>query len=331
MKIFNLLLPIMGLLSFILGCSNSSTSIQKPLPTWQKAKVISGAKELDHPLGLAVDDKFVYFVNGGGTVASQKDGTNNVMKVAVEGGEPTILFKGGDAIPESNSIALDENFVYFNADGLRRVPKAGGNAEVLSKTVSAWEIIVDNESIYFLPFIGEGSPPRPIYSLPKTGGEPKALTEPINRNNLHVDDKFLYWTDGDGIFKMPKTGGTIEKIYTAPNKEIASGLQMDAENFYFLQGNSKKSLMRLPRNGGEAKQIAADVFMDFSLGGDDIVFRCALGYDNNFGINMYALFKIPKNGGTETELDRNGHVASLTAGKNKFFTSDLSRIYALDK
>ncbi len=328
MKILNLLLPIMGLLTFILGCGGSNA--EKPQSEWQKAKPISGAANLDHPQALAADDKFIYFVTGG-TVASQQEGTNNVMKMPIGGGEPTILFKGGEAIPESSSIALDENYVYFEAGGLRRVPKAGGSAEVLSKSVSAWEIIVDNENIYFLPFTGEGSPVKPIYSLPKKGGEPKALTEPINRNGLCADDKFLYWTDADGVFKMSKTGGSIEKIYSTPNGEVSSDLQMDAENFYFLQGTSKKSLMRLPKAGGEAKQVAADVFMDFRIGGDEIVFRRGLGYDSKFGTNMYALFKVPKTGGTETELDRNGFVASLIVGTNKVFTSDLSKIYALDK
>jgi hypothetical protein len=327
MKIFKLLLSVMGLLSLI-SCGggdrgNGSGNISQP-KEWQKAKPISGpagTARLDHPKALVTDDKFIYFVTGG-TVAGQQEGTNNIMKMPVEGGEPAVLFKGGESIPSDSSIALDDTYVYFNADGFRRVPKNGGEAVVLSKSVSTWEIILDNENIYWLPFVGEGTPPKPVYSMPKTGGEPKALTDPRIANGLCLDDKFLYWTEPDSIYKIAKTGGTVEKIYSSPNKEVAADLKMDAENFYFLSGISKRDLMRMPKGGGEAVKVAADIDR-FWLGENEIVFSRWIGLTDT------ALFKISKTGAGETELDRSGFIADLVIGKNKIYLSDLVKIFEL--
>jgi hypothetical protein len=321
MKIFKLLLSIMGLLSFIsCGSGGGNTAQQKD---WQKAKPISGPAKLDHPKALATDDKFIYFVTGS-TVAGQHEGTNNVMKMALnngEGGEPTVLFKGGESIPADSSIALDDTYVYFNADGFRRIPKSGGEAALLSKAADMWEFVLDGENIYWLPFVGEGSSPKPVYSIPKSGGEPKVLSEPVIASGLSFDDKFLYWTSPDGIYHMPKTGGAIEKIYATANKEVVSDLRMDAENFYFLEV-TRGNLIRVPRTGGDAVIVAKDA-SKFWLSEKDVIFS------RYVGVTDTGLFKVAKTGGSETELDRNGYVADLVVGKNKIYLSDIVKIFEL--
>ncbi len=318
MRFLNLILPLTSLLTFILGCGESQPTAPKQ---WQKAKPIAG--KLDHPQALVSDDKFLYFVTGG-TVASQNEGTNNVMKLSLSGGEPVVIYKGGATIPDASSIALDATDVYFEADGFKRVSKNGGEAVALSEPVNMWEMILDSKNIYLLPFIGEGSPPKPIFSLSKSGGELKTLSEPRIMNNLCLDENFLYWTQADGIYKMPKIGGNIEKVYSAPNGEITSGLKADADKFYFLQGVSKRNLMSLAKTGGEAEQIAAQV-IKFWLGEDEIVFEREISFSDN------ALFKVSKNGDGEIELDRNGYLADLTVGKDKIYLSDISRIFELAK
>lgn len=309
----------MTLLAMILGCGEIKTKPKE----WKKAKPLT--ERLDHPNALASDEKFIYFITGG-TVASKNEGTNNVMKMPVEGGTPTILFKGGEIIPDAETIALDENYVYFSANGLRRVPKTGGDATLLTEAFIAWEIVVDEENVYWMPFVGEGMSPAPVYSVSKNGGVPKTLTDPRpSANGLCIDDKFIYWIQTDGIYKTGKQGGAnIEKIYSMPpNGEISSNLKTDADNFYFLKVKSS-SLMKLAKTGGEPQPLAKNVG-EFWVGENGIVFQ---RWVNSFDM---AIVKIGKNGEGETELDAGGYLADLTVGKSKIYLSDIVKIYELEK
>jgi hypothetical protein len=320
MKIINLILPMMILLAMILGCGEIKTKPKQ----WKNAKPLT--ERLDHPNALASDEKFIYFITGG-TVASKNEGTNNVMKMPIEGGAaPTVLFKGGEIIPDADAIALDETHVYFSANGLRRVPKNGGEATLLTRAFMASEIVVDNENVYWRPFVGEGMSPAPVYAVSKTGGEPKTLTDPRKTaNGLCIDDKFVYWIQTDGIYKTDKQGGAnIEKIYSMPpDGEISSDLKMDADNFYFMQVKSR-NLMRLSKTGGEPKQLAKDVGK-FWVAENEIVFQ---RWVHSFDM---AIVKVDKNGEGETTLDADGYLADLTIGKSKIYLSDIVKIYELEK
>ena len=247
------------------------------------------------------------------------------MKMPVEGGAPTILFKGGEIIPDAEGIALDETHVYFSANGLRRVPKTGGEATLLTKASIAWEIVVDNENVYWMPYVGEGMPPAPIYAVAKTGGEQRALTDPRKTaNGLCIDDKFVYWIQTDGIYKTGKQGGSIEKVYSMPSgSEISSELKNDADNFYFMQVQSR-NLMKLPKTGGEPKLLAKDV-SKFWVGAGEIVFQRRKQVSNT------AIMKIGKDGAGEIELDADGYLQDLIVGKSRIYFSDIVRIYELEK
>lgn len=308
----------MGLLAMILGCGGLNSKPKE----WKKAKPIT--ERLDHPNALANDDKFIYFITGG-TVASKNEGTNNVLKMPVEGGAPTVLFKGGEIIPDSNALALDENYVYFSANGLRRVPKAGGEATLLTDAFIAWEIVADEENIYWMPYVGEGMPPAPLYTVSKNGGKPKAITDPRqSANGLCVDDKFVYWIQTDGIYRTGKQGGEIQKIYSMPpGSEISSDLKNDADNFYFLSVQSRK-LMKISKAGGEPAVIAKNVGK-FWVGENEIIFQ---GWRNSFDMTIY---KVGKNGEAGTELDTDGYLSDLTVGKSKIYLSDIIKIYELEK
>lgn len=320
MRKLTFILTTMSLLTMIFGCGGKSDSTPK---NWQKAKPLT--ERLDHPNALASDEKFVYFITGG-TVASQQEGTNNVMKMPIEGGALTILFRGGEIIPDSHDLALDETHVYFSANGLRRVPKNGGAATLLTKAFTAIEIVVDKENVYWMPYVGEGMPPAPLYSVAKTGGEPKTLTDPRpSANGLCIDDQFVYWIQTDGIYKTGKQGGgSIEKVYSMPaGSEILSDLKSDADSFYFMQVQSKQ-LMKLPKTGGEPKLLAKDVGK-FWVGDNEIVFQRSVRF------SKMNIVKIGKNGEAEIELDADGYLADLTVSKSKIYLSDIIKIYELAK
>lgn len=312
------------LFAVLLGCK---TTVKEP--TWTKSKII--ANKLDHPSAMTVDDQFIYFVTGG-TVASMNAGTNNVMKMPVEGGEPTVIFKGGDKyVPDFFVMINDDKYVYCIAGStLFRLPKAGGEAEIFSdKFGAAVEMVYDGENFYSKTFAGENSPPAPIYVTNKQSRETKPFTNPRQgANGLCIDDEFLYWVESEGIFKMPKRGGEISKIYTPPKGLRVTGLRMDADNFYFAQADSKGALMKLSKKGGEATQLAPSIntAMDFEIDDNNVYF-----VDNgNYGGPDYYLCKVPKNGGEAIKLD-GGYLSQFTVGKNHIYFNDVVSIYSIPK
>lgn len=310
-----LLFALVALIAVALGCGESKPRV------WQKAKPLAG--KLDHPSALTVDGTNLYFVTGG-TVASKNEGTNNVMKMPVGGGPAEIVFKGGDLIIDPHSIATDDDSVYFSASGLRKIAKSGGEAKLLTEAFSASEMIVDKDSVFWLPFVGQGMPAAPIYRVSKNGGAPTALTGPREgANGLSSDAENIYWSERSGIYRVAKAGGQVETVHTASADRPVGELRADGDAFYFLEGTSARSLFRIPRSGGPPVAIAKNV-SDFWLGGDRIVFS---RYTDSFSV---AIFRIAKTGGEATELDRDGHLADLVLSGQTVLVADINTIYALN-
>jgi hypothetical protein len=321
---FRPLLWRVAALSILCGCL-SGCGMKTSEPRWPRSKVL--ATNLDHPQAIAVDEKHIYFVLGG-TVASQNEGTNNVMRMPIEGGTPTVVFKGGDKyIPDTFFLTLDERYAYFSVGSLVRVPKDGGPLEEISIAGMPTEFLMDNENYYWHPFVGEGMPPAPFYSVSKKGGQAQAITDPRpSANGLCLDDQYIYWIQTTGIYRKPKSGGEITQIYATPEGQISSGLRLDADNFYFTQGTSKHALYKLSKGGGEPLQLAKSInsAADFVLGETDVYFQ------RERNLNTDYLSKVSKKGGDIVDLDY-GYMRSLAVGKTDIYFTDINTIYSIPK
>src|SRR5690606_25506732 len=100
-------------------------------------------------------------------------------------------------------LATDENYVYWSSGSIWRTPKNGGNSEKICGGMPT-EWAFDHERIYFHNFGGENSPPTPIFVVDKKGGEAREFTEPVITSGMVIDKDLLYWTQSDGIYKIPK-------------------------------------------------------------------------------------------------------------------------------
>jgi hypothetical protein len=115
---------------------------------------------------------------------------------------------------------------------------------------------------------------------------------------LVLDDKFLYWTDGGNIFRVPREGGASEKIIQ--NAPQPDEVVLDRENFYWLiwtgEGSPPQPIVMAPRNGGAAKQLT-----------DPQPPTSGLAIDSNFIYWMTGdgIRKMSKAGGAVTEVFRN--------------------------
>ncbi len=296
---------------------------------WANSKVL--ADKLDHPSAIAADDKFIYFVTGG-TIASQQEGTNNVIVMKIDDGKSITVFNGGDKyIPDTHFLLVDDNYIYFSIGSLVRVPVLGGEIQKISVAGMPTDFVMDDENYYWHPFVGEGMKPAPFYSLSKKGGTAKAITDPRpSANSLCIDDEFIYWIQTDGIYKMQKKGGEITKVYSTPDKQITSGLQIDADNFYFTQGDGKQTLMKVSKEGGAAKQLAPAInqTMDFLVDNKNVYFFADEG-----SFAPIALKKVSKNGGDVVTMDSGnaGWIKHLAQNKTHIFFTDISKLRSIEK
>jgi hypothetical protein len=119
----------------------------------------------------------------------------------------------------------------------------------------------------------------------------------IPDQTLAVDGKFLYWSDGGNLLRVPKGGGDSEKII--PNAPKPDEIVMDDENFYWLiwtgEGSPPAPIMYAPKNGGEAKQLTPPQppTTGICLDGDVVYFMTGDG-----------IRRIPKAGGQITDFYR---------------------------
>lgn len=318
------------LLLALLGCRSTNS----PSASWVKAKVL--ADKEDHPSKIVSDGDSVYYVTGG-TVASQREGTNNIKKISIKDGAVSILVEGGEIIPDT-TLAIDDKYIYWSDGGnIMRVAKAGGvSQKVIAGAPKPDEIVIDNDNIYWLIWGGEGSPPEPLMYAPKKGGEAKPLTPKyLGASGIAIDKDFIYWMTGEGIKKIGKTGGTVSEVYRNSSKSPSLGLQMDADSFYFCQmaSNGRSALMKLSKTTNELRQLAPSInsTMEFVIDDANVYYFDEVKGEGSFG--PVALMKVAKSGGAPAELDRGnaGWINYLATDAKQIYFTDISRVYAVMK
>jgi hypothetical protein len=145
-------------------------------------------------------------------------------------------------------------------------PPAGswGKATVLSdKEDHPSKIVTDSEAAYFVTGGTVASQHEGTNNIKKISLKDGSVSvfvsggDVIPDTTLAIDDKYLYWSDGSSILRVPKTGGASEKII--PKAAKPGEIVMDGENIYWLiwggEGSPPEPLMVAPKKGGEAKPL----------------------------------------------------------------------------
>ena len=320
-------------LAMILGCGESAKT-----PEWTKARKLAGKEQkLSHISGLIADEKFVYATIGG-TIADQREGTSGLQKIALNSGAVTVL-DNGENLPqaENGGIAMDEKFVYWNGGGkILRIGKDGGKPEtVASENVGIGvDMIVDGEKIYWANhgYYSPNSPtkPSPVYVVPKQGGKQEIFADAQNiPHSLTADEKFVYWVTPTSILKKAKTGGEVQTVYQATDKEGVDELTADAENLYFGfrgAGESRWDLRKISKNGGESQTLVKNFSLKPVAVDDANIY-----FFNEDGTTKDALCKISKNGGDIITLDGGYSGGVIAQSKSQIFFAGLDDIYSFTK
>src|SRR5258708_6254841 len=169
------------------------------------------------------------------------------------------------------------------------------------------KIIADGSFIYFVTGAGtvaaknEGT--NNIKRISLKDGTVSVLVkggEHFPSDALAVDEKFLYWSDGGTILRVPKTGGESEAVVSdAPGSPAE--MVVDSENIYWLiwSGGEKAHpvpVMFAPKKGGAAKQLAPP-----QIGANGI----CLDRDSVYWTTPGGIKKAPKIGGDATFVFEN--------------------------
>lgn len=248
---------------------------------------------------VEVDDSFVYYTDGEGSVSRTSKG----------GGDPQLLgrvpdFIGVLAIDGTNVYALTVT-VNGTMGAVWSIPKGGGNPKLLASNIlTPFEMAVDATSVYWVSvgtpsgdaFLADGKLER----VSKDGTGRKALASNLNVPTTVVSDGTnVYFSEtglsasnnSAGLRSIPINGGTVQKITTAPG--VVTVALSDTDIFYanldFVVGGE---LLRRPKSGGTATSLVTglDVITHMAVAGDRVY------YLNSDGVE--AIEYVPIAGGT---------------------------------
>ncbi len=148
------------------------------------------------PRAISVDDQGAVYV---ATSVSDGEG-GSIVKVAPEGGEPTVLTTS----PASPcAMTRDGHELFFTAESaVHRLPVEGGQpATVTAGASSACAIATDGADLWFAGGTG-------LMRAPAAGGQPialpaaaKALATP---GAVAVDASHVYWLEGTAVLRLAK-------------------------------------------------------------------------------------------------------------------------------
>ncbi|MBA3768559.1 MAG: hypothetical protein H0W99_16585 [Acidobacteria bacterium] len=261
-----------------------------------------------------------------------------MRKVALDSGAVTNL-DNGENLPQSDygGIAIDEKFIYWNADGkILRISKDGGKPEaVASEYVGIGvDLVVDDEKVYWANhgYYSPNSPtrPSPIYAVSKQSGRAEIFADQQNiPHSLVIDEKFVYWLTPTSILKQAKSGGQPQVVYQATDKEGVDELAQDTENLYFgfrSAGNSRWGLSKVSKQGGEP-QILVKTYSLKPVAVDET----NIYFFDEDSLSKSAFCKVSKNGGEVARLDTGYASGVIAQSKTLVYFASLDDIYSFTK
>lgn len=294
-------------------------------PGWVRATAL--ASGVDHPLGLAIDGDYVYFVSGGFANAE-----NAVRRVHTTGGSVETLAKVEQLV--SGELVVDSDYVYFTSEWgntVLRVPKNGGAATVLAQAPAPTFLAADASHVYFVTFAKQ-EPGGTVQRVPKTGGPAEVLVSGHpGLDNLVVDDRDVFFRSNKGLWRVAKAGGAAQNILPRSERQNVGRLAADAAYLYFFletSSSGKYAVARLSKNGGAPETIGpiGNPTARLALSDSHVYFF------REANLTEDALAKVPKAGGPAETVDGSGHsTGHLTVvGGNVYFT-DINTVYRAPK
>ena len=143
-----------------------------------------------------------------------------------------------------------------------RVPLPAGPAQIVSSTVGAWMVAVDDQGAYWTDPASDA-----VWTAPTSGGEAAMMASILEPHDIEVDSDAVYVTGLEGTFRIPLAGGAPQKLVSG----AGLGLAIDATHVFV--GAADGRLLRVPKSGGAAVVLArADLYPGDIAVNDQYVF-----------------------------------------------------------
>jgi len=204
------------------------------------------------------DDQYVYWTALSGAVerASKTGGPADVIAASKTSEGQTW-----------QKLTLDQAYVYWINVGepplqlgqVMRVPKSGGpTAVIASDQVGLLDVVANDSHVYW-------AAQRGVWRWSKSTAIVEHFVDAplLGASNyaLALDDLYLYWVDGRGVYRSPLIGGKAETILASP----AESVLLNGSCLYVA---TPSGLTRVSKSGGAASPLFAwrdDTPVSFSL------------------------------------------------------------------
>jgi len=211
-----------------------------------------------------------------------------------------------------------------------KLPVGGGAPQTLASTTKGGPALsgfgIDDANIYYY-FFETG-----ISKLAKTGGMPTSIVTLGFQLNcgFTLDATSIFYGDELALTQVPKAGGTPTKLWSDPNV-VPTNFVADADNIYFVGDppidvtadagvTELSSIYRIAKTGGTPTKITqlmsdptlGEAIWLLALDGDNLVYSTAT---DPFAPTVdFAIYTIPKAGGTPTKIAAAGPAFAVAGG-----------------
>jgi hypothetical protein len=197
------------------------------------------AGDQNDPVALAVDAASVYWLNH-----------DAVMKAPLGGGSAVKLCDVTDDAVDGDVVLGGDHVYVATGQRILRVPKAGGSAEDLAFTTSAWALALDADYVYASEQGGG------VLRVPRAGGSAETIAPAQYGLGVAASADTVYWLALGGfsegrILGMPKAGGDGLHLGDARSD---SRLLLDGDRLY---ASSAGDLLSIDVHTGAAERLTA--------------------------------------------------------------------------
>lgn len=248
--------------------------------TW-KEKVLTRAKSCN----LQVEESDVYFIDAE---------SNQLKRVALAGGEPSVLAEGG-------KFAVGEKFVYFQAaGGISRVSRQGGEVSlVVEPSADAPDgvssHVVDKEFLYWATGAG-------VFRVALAGGSHEKIAEERSVEELALDETHLYLATEQDLKMLPLGGGepiVLLDSGKAQEFDIRLSTARPTPVGDHVYGRTMEcGVFRVAKKGG-AVAVLAEAHSGGGCSGQRLTVGKTVVFDKNL-MDEEALMEVPLAGGEST-------------------------------
>lgn len=169
----------------------------------------------------------------------------------------------------ARGIVVDDAFVYTARDeGIFRVPRTGGSAELLVAGNGPVSLGADDASLYYF---GDRGGSFSLFAVPFAGGVPLVLVDVAYGLGTVSDGKTLFWMSNGGVKQVSLADGSVKETYP-DTTDILQAMALGRDVVWIAGTNAPPgsgTIRRMPKDGGALTTIVRGLAFPLALALDE--------------------------------------------------------------